>query len=187
MAVTNSGAIASVTLPNVTAANSGDYDVVLTNNFGAMTSAVVTVTVLDASYSGGGDVVKYRMGDNDPGAADGGPGNAVTKDGLGTNDLAAFGSPFYSGEVPAGGGAFSMLFDGAQLLPEHKPGRPLQESRLQQLQPVAGCLCYWVGRRGFSFPISMGGRVAAVSRSWKSAAPGTCSTKRWSKVRSASR
>ncbi|MCX6923297.1 MAG: hypothetical protein NT154_08825, partial [Verrucomicrobia bacterium] len=146
------------TLPNVTVANSGDYDVTLTSSFGAVTSAVVTVTVLDASYSGGGDVVKYRMGDNDPGAADGGPGNAVTKDALGTNDLAAFGAPLYNANVPSGGGAFSMSFDGASYYQSTSLVDLYQNLDFNNFSLSLDVYVTALGSGGFSFPISMGGQ-----------------------------
>ena len=158
IAVTNSGAAASVTLPNVKVTNSGNYDVVLTNNFGAVTSAVVTVTVLDASYSGGGDVVKFRMGDNDPGAADGNPGNVLTKDALGTNDLTAFGAPLYSTNVPSGGGAFSMSFDGASYYQSTSLVDLYRDLDFNNFSLSLDVYVTALGGGGFSFPISMGGQ-----------------------------
>ena len=159
VAITNSGAQAGVTLPNVTVANSGDYDVVLTNNFGAVTSAVVTVTVLDASYSGGADVVRFRMGDDDSGAAAGNPGNAVTRDGLGTNDLTAVGAPMYSSDVPAGGGTFSTSFDGASSYYQSLSLTDLyQRLDFNNFGISLDVKVNASGASGFSFPISMGGQ-----------------------------
>ena len=77
--VANTGRTNIAFLNSVTTNSSGNYDVVVTNTFGGATSQVATVSVLP---SGGADVMKFRMGDNDPGAVTGNVGNAQTVDAI---------------------------------------------------------------------------------------------------------
>lgn len=149
---------AAVTIPGVTTTFSGNYDVVITNLHGTVTSPPVAVTVLDASYSGGADVVRYRMGDNDPGAADGMPGNAVTKDAIGTNDLVASGAPLYGSSVPVGGGSFSMTFDGASFYRSTELTNLYDNLDFNNFSLSCDVYVTALGGGGFSFPISMGGQ-----------------------------
>jgi hypothetical protein len=79
VAVTNT-AIPTVIFSPATTNFSGNYDVVVTNNFGGpLTSSIVSVTIEDPSFSKGGDVAVYHMGDNDPGAVAGSAANPTTK------------------------------------------------------------------------------------------------------------
>jgi hypothetical protein len=55
---------------------------------------------------------RWNLGEQDAGAAGGGPGHATTADALGSHDLARFGAPVYSTNVPPGGSALSLSFDG---------------------------------------------------------------------------
>ncbi len=156
--ITNSGIAPAITIPNATIANAGDYDLVLTNNYGAVTSAVLSVTVQDASLSGGADVIRLRMGDNDPGAAVGGTGNIVTKDSVGTNDLTSFGAPLYSSDVPSGGGAFSVSLDGASYYQNGNLADLYQNLDFNNFSLSLDVYVAALGASGFSFPISMGGQ-----------------------------
>jgi hypothetical protein len=172
LVVTNSGATARVTLANVAVANSGTYDVVLTNNFGAVTSAVVTVTVLDPSYSDGGDMVKLRMGDDDPSAVAGNLGNAETRDALTTNVLTAFGTPLYSANVPVGGSAFSMAFDGGSYYQSTSLAELYSNLDFNNFSLSCDVYVTALGSAGFSFPVSMGGNtgggfaIVEISGNW---------------------
>ena len=56
---------------------------------------------------------RWNLGEEDPGAAAGRPGNPLTKDANGTNDLVAFGTPTYSANVPGDGSTLSMSFNGS--------------------------------------------------------------------------
>ncbi|MCX6927315.1 MAG: hypothetical protein NT154_29535, partial [Verrucomicrobia bacterium] len=142
---------------NATTTESGAYDVVVVNGYGAVTSAVVVVTVLDPSYSSGTGLVNYRLGDDDPGAADGNPGNAVTKDALGTNDLAGFGAPFYSTNVPAGGGEFSMSFDGASYYQSATMADLYKNLDFNNFS--LACDVYPIALDAFNFAVAIGGNT----------------------------
>ncbi len=100
MVVANTGRTNIAFLNSVTTNSSGNYDVVVTNTFGGATSQVATVTV---HPSAGAEVMRLRMGDNDPGATAGNPGNAQTVDAILGNHLDASGSPFYSNNGPGRG------------------------------------------------------------------------------------
>ena len=142
---------------NATTTESGAYDVVVMNSYGAVTSAVVVVTVLDPSYSSGTGLVNYRLGDDDPGAADGSPGNAVTKDALGTNDLAVFGAPFYSTNVPASGGEFSMSFDGASYYQSATMADLYKNLDFNNFS--LACDVYSIALDAFNFAVAIGGNT----------------------------
>jgi len=159
-AFTNSGTATRIAIPNVTTNNAGNYDVVLSNNYGAVTSALVAVTVLDPSYSGGAAVLRYRLGDNDPGAVAGNFGNAVTKDALGTNDLTAFGTPFYTADVPAGGGALSMGFDGGSFYRKDDLADAFARVDLNNFSLSLDVKITALGGAGYSFPITIGSQTA---------------------------
>jgi hypothetical protein len=145
------------TIPNATEASAGNYDVVVANAFGSVTSAVVAVTIQSASLSAGADVLKCRLGDDDAGAVAGAPVNATTKDIKGGCDLTAMGSLFYSDVVPTNGNAISVAFDGFSGF-----------DNVDTISNVFGstdfnnfsisCDVYptALGGEGFSFPVSMG-------------------------------
>jgi hypothetical protein len=169
---TNSGTARSITFPQVTTTNSGNYDLVITNTYGSATSEVVTVSVLDPSFSAGADVARFRMGDDDSGAASGNPGQAVTKDAIGTNDLAAFGAPFYTNDVPAGGGALAMAFDGASYYQSTNLVNLFNNLDFNNFSLSLDVYVEALGSLGFSFPISMGGQngggfsIVEIGGSW---------------------
>ena len=160
--VTNSGAASAVTFEGVTTNQTGNYDVLVTNQHGAATSAVVSVTVVALApppTSTGTVVARYLLGEDDPGAAAGSPGNSVTRDSMRTNHLARYGTPTYSTNVAADGSRLSMAFNGADSY--------YQGSGVGIVSLYAGfdfnnfglsCDVYPTanGSVGFSFPVSMG-------------------------------
>ena len=76
--------------------------------------SVAIIAVAACSYAQTPAVGRWNLGEQDPGAAAGSPGNAETMDAIGTNELAAFGLPYYSNSVsPGTGSTLSMSFDGA--------------------------------------------------------------------------
>ena len=158
--LTNTGASPAVTFNNVTASQSGSYDVVVTNAVGAVTSSVVVITVLPPGVSDGTTVAQYDLGDADPGAVAGNPGNATTKDSIGTNDLTSFGDPSYSSNVPPGtSNTLSMLFDGASIYQATGAGITNLVSGVDWNNFSLSLDVYMTaaGAQGFSFPVSIGG------------------------------
>ncbi|MBI4325136.1 MAG: hypothetical protein HY674_07710 [Chloroflexi bacterium] len=149
----NTGSTGTLFINNATTNNAGNYDLVVTNNYGAATSSIVAVSVLP---SGGADVMRFRMGENDPGAVAGNPGNAQTVDAILGNNLDAFGAPFYSDIVPAGGGTFSLAFDGFSYYRNSNLAAFLDN--LDQANYSIACDVYStaLGGAGFSFPFSLG-------------------------------
>jgi hypothetical protein len=65
-----------------------------------------------ARYAGAATLAQYRLGEHDPGAADGVVGNATTTAEVGA-DLLRIGNPTYSSTAAPGGSALSMRFDGS--------------------------------------------------------------------------
>ena len=131
----------------------GNYDLIVTNNYGAATSSIVVVSVLP---SGGADVLKLRMGDNDPGAVAGNTGNAQTIEAILGNNFDLSGNPVYSNNVPAGGGSLSVAFDGGSYyrnttLTNFLAGLDQNNYSLSfDINPTA------LGGNGFSFPLTIG-------------------------------
>jgi hypothetical protein len=56
---------------------------------------------------------RYQLGEDDPGAAAGQPGGALTVDQTGTMDLSRGGSPLYTSDTPGPGSRLAMDFGGA--------------------------------------------------------------------------
>ena len=102
---------------------------------------------------------RWNLGEQDPGAAAGVPGNAFTKDANGTNDLAAFGTPTYSANVPAGGSTLSMSFNGSSFYQGTGAGISNLYSGFDFNNCSISCDVYptALGSAGFSFPFSVGG------------------------------
>lgn len=155
--VTNTSA-SSVTFTNVSSGNAGNYDVIVSNTFGSVTSAVVTVTVESPSLSAGADVARYRLGEDDPGAAAGNPGDATTKDAVGTAGLSAFGGPLYSANAAPGGSTLSMSFDGASWYLGDTNAIAALYAKVDFNNFSLSCDVYPTafGGAGFSFPLAMG-------------------------------
>ncbi|HEU5071833.1 MAG TPA: hypothetical protein VFV96_15630 [Verrucomicrobiae bacterium] len=148
----------SVTLTNATSSAAGGYDVILSTTFGAVTSAVVNVAVEDPALSAGVDVARYRLGEDDAGAAAGNPGAAMTKDSVGTAELPVFGAPSYSANVPAGGSTLSLSFDGGSYYGGSSDGLTNLYASLDFNNFSLSCDVYMTapGSAGFSFPVAMG-------------------------------
>jgi hypothetical protein len=103
----------TLSLSNVTSAASGEYHVVVTNQYGAITSAAVNVTVLPAGINGLTPVAYYRLGENDPGALAGHAANATTIDIVSGFDLFAVGNPStYSSNTGVAGSTLSLSVNG---------------------------------------------------------------------------
>jgi hypothetical protein len=62
---------------------------------------------------GVGEVAMWRMGDDDPGARNGGTNVVSTKALIGSIDLSTVGNPVYSTDTPSGGSLFSMAVEPA--------------------------------------------------------------------------
>lgn len=137
----------------VTTNHNGNYDMVATNNYGAATSSIVAVSVLP---SGGADVLKFRMGDNDPGAVAGNTGNAQTIDAIFGNNLDISGNPTYSSTVPADGGSISMTFDGASYYRNVNLASFVSTLDQANYSISFDAYCTALGGGGFSFPMSFG-------------------------------
>ncbi|MCX6926871.1 MAG: immunoglobulin domain-containing protein, partial [Verrucomicrobia bacterium] len=107
---------ATLSFSSVTATNAGSYSVVVGNAYGpATTSAVVNVTVIVPSVTGSViPVAYYRLGENDPGAADGQVGAATTVDAVSGLNLSVVGdSSTYSANTGVHGSTLSLAVDGA--------------------------------------------------------------------------
>jgi hypothetical protein len=109
--LTNTGSLPSVTFSDVATNQSGSYDLILTNPFGAATSSVTTITVLPPNTMFGVVKAWYRLGDADPGSVEGNPAAPFTVDEVGTNDLARFGSPLYTADVRTNTGRLAIAFN----------------------------------------------------------------------------
>jgi hypothetical protein len=108
---------ATLDLNDVTTAASGGYDVVITNQYGSTTSAVVNVTVLPAGVNGLTPIAYYRLGENDPGAVAGQTADTNTIDIVSGFDLSMVGNPStYSSNTGVRGSTLSLAVnDGGQL------------------------------------------------------------------------
>ncbi|MCX6928925.1 MAG: DUF2961 domain-containing protein, partial [Verrucomicrobia bacterium] len=102
---------------------------------------------------------RWNLGEQDAGAVAGGPGKSVTKDANGTNDLAAFGTPTYSANVPTGGSTLSMSFNGSSFYQGSGAGISNLYSGFDFNNCSISCDVYptALGSAGFSFPFSVGG------------------------------
>jgi hypothetical protein len=157
--LTNAGTASSLTFSNVSSGQGGNYDVVVTNAYGATTSSVVLATVLGPAPVVTNRLAQYRLGDDDPGAVAGAAGQLLTRDAVGTNHLAAQGTPLYSGNVPGGGDLLSMALDGASYYQGSGPGVQQVYAGLDLNDFLLSCDVYPTanGGAGFSFPVSVGG------------------------------
>jgi hypothetical protein len=100
---------ATLDLNDVTTAASGGYDVVITNQYGSTTSAVVNVTVLPAGVNGLTPIAYYRLGENDPGAVAGQTADTNTIDIVSGFDLSMVGNPStYSSNTGVRGSTLSL-------------------------------------------------------------------------------
>jgi hypothetical protein len=113
LVVSNTGPAGSVTFGNVATNQSGNYDVVITNANGAVTSSIVAVTITPGPLSPRGVKAWYRLGEADPGAAAGNPATTNTLDEVGTNYLGRLGAPTYSPDIWTNGGRLAMSFSAA--------------------------------------------------------------------------
>ena len=111
--VSNTGSRGSVAFNNVSTQQSGNYDVVITNAYGTVTSSIVSVTISSGGRSPRGVKAWYRLGEADPGAAAGNPALTNTVDEVGTNHLGRLGTPVYSPDVWTNAGRLSMSFSSA--------------------------------------------------------------------------
>jgi len=107
-------------------------------------------------------VARWNLGEQDAGAAAGNPGDVLTKDAIGTNDLAANGAPIYSANVPGPGSTVSMSFEGASFyqasLVGTGEGLDVLYGSLDVNNLSLSCDVYMttLGIPGFSFPVSIG-------------------------------
>ena len=116
-------------------------------------------------------VARWNLGEQDAGAAAGNTGNGLTKDAIGTNDLAVSGAPLYSANVPAGGSTLSMSFDGGSFyqgsLVGNGAGLDALYSNIDFNNFSLSCDVYMTapGAAGFSFPVSIGGNAGVAAAS----------------------
>ena len=104
----------TVTFTNATVAESGGYDVIITNLYGAVTSAVATVSVIPTGTSSTVTAVAYyRLGENDPGAVAGHAANSTTVDLIGGANLSVLGTPAtYSASTGVTGSTLCLALNG---------------------------------------------------------------------------
>ncbi len=103
----------TLSLTNVTVADSGQYDVVVTNLYGSITSSVASLTVLPAQSYAFTTVAHYRLGEEDPGAVDGQAAGNTTVDTLKGFSLEVAGTPpSYSSAGGVTGSTRSMAMAG---------------------------------------------------------------------------
>lgn len=92
--------------------NSGNYAVVVTNPYGAVTSVVAQVTIVPTGSPGLMTQAYYRLGEQDPGAQAGGTAADPTVDSNGTNHLTLTGNPpVYSAETGISGSTLCVALD----------------------------------------------------------------------------
>ena len=103
---------AALAFTSVTTDMAGNYSVVVSNAYGATTSAVVNITVYQAG-TGLFPSAYYRLGENDPGATDGQAANTATVDIVSGMNLSQSGTPpTYSSRTGVRGSSLSMAFSG---------------------------------------------------------------------------
>ncbi|MCX6922281.1 MAG: hypothetical protein NT154_03535, partial [Verrucomicrobia bacterium] len=114
-------------------------------------------------------VARWNLGEQDPGAAAGNAGNALTKDAIGTNDLAVTGATIYSANVPGSGSTLSMSFDGGSFYQGSVVGNGVGLDALYTSLDFnnfsLSCDVYMTapGGAGFSFPVSIGRNGAGLA------------------------
>jgi hypothetical protein len=161
--VTNTSS-GSVTFSDLTLGQSGNYDVVVSSAYGAVTSSVVSVTVIEARTPFAQDLAVYRLGEADAGAVAGHEGNALTEDSYGANDLARFGTPAYSANAAPGGSTLSMSFNGTDSCYQgSSAGIASLITALDLSNFSLSCDVYMtaLGAPGFSFPVALGANIAS--------------------------
>jgi len=159
--VTNTSS-GSVTFSDLTLAQSGNYDVVVSSAYGAVTSSIVSMTVLQARIPFAQDLAVYHLGEADAGAGAGNPGNALTEDSNGTNDLTRFGAPTYSANAAPGGSTLSMSFNGTDSYYQGSGDNIASLVTALDLSNFSlSCDVYVtaLGAAGFSFPVALGANV----------------------------
>ena len=160
VSITNWGTSPSVTRGNVMTNQTGNYDMIITNAYGAVTSAIVAVSVLPPGVSASAVVAQYDLGEDDPGAVAGNPGDVTTTDLIGTNNLISLGTPSYSSNVPPDtGSTLSMFFNGASCCQGAGTGISNLVSSVDWNNFSLSFDVYMTapGAQGFSFPVSVGG------------------------------
>ncbi|RME96406.1 MAG: hypothetical protein D6766_00825, partial [Verrucomicrobia bacterium] len=160
-----SGAFGFLRIDQLTVDQAGDYQVVVSNAAGEASSSVVRVTVLPAGSPRPGLSLRFRLGDDDPGAAPGAPGNPVTVDTTGDWELVANGSPLYSDATPGGGSALCLSFDGASYC---EGVGETWDALFAAFDWDHVVLSFDVnitapGDAGFSFPVSVGGELTGLA------------------------
>jgi len=102
-------------------------------------------------------IAQYNMGEDDAGAAAGSIGNDPTTAAVG-GDLARFGDPTYSSDVPAGGSTLSMAFDGdGDYYSSSAPTTDLSQDITISFDAKGSN-----GAGGFSFLISLGSNFGGI-------------------------
>ena len=97
---------------NVTTAQSGSYDVVITNTYGSVTSVVAAVTVLPPGSPTIAPVAYYRLGENDTNAVADQSAGDFTVDSVGAFNLTLAGvPPMYSTNTGVSGSTLCMAVD----------------------------------------------------------------------------
>jgi len=141
---------------NATTNQNGNYSIIARNNFGSATSSIVAVAVQPTL---GANVMWFKMGENDPGAVNGGAGDAETLDAILGSVLnwSQTGAPVYTNLVaPGTGSALSLAFDGSSYYQNTDLAAFLGELDQNNYSFSADVYCTAFGAAGFSFPISLG-------------------------------
>ncbi len=103
----------TLTFANPTSIISGNYSVVVSNTYGAVTSSVVSVTVLGSASSSLIPLAYYRLGENDPGAVAGQTADDTTVDIVNGTNLSVAGiPPTYSANTGVRGSTLCIAVDG---------------------------------------------------------------------------
>lgn len=105
-------AAGTVSFTNVTTAQSGAYEVVITNIYGSVTSLVASVTVLPPGSPTVAPVAYYRLGEKDTNALAGQAAGDMLVDSVGGFNLALTGlAPIYSADTVVAGSSLCLALD----------------------------------------------------------------------------
>jgi hypothetical protein len=161
----SSGTPAILPLNNLAADQAGNYDVVVTNQFGSVTSAVVKLTLLTPGEPNPLPMAVFRLGEDDPGSVAGGAGRATTQSTNGSLALAATGTPTYEAHATTGDGTLAMSFDGASFYEGADDAWTQFYSSFDFDHFSVACDVRLTafGEAGFSFPFSIGGQGAGLA------------------------
>ncbi|RME96404.1 MAG: DUF2961 domain-containing protein [Verrucomicrobia bacterium] len=153
------GSFASVRIDAVKETDAGEYQVLARDETGTIESSPVAVRVLPPESPRPGLRLRFRLGEDDPGAAPGQVSREATVDTSGRWRLTPQGTPKYSARQAVTAQAHSLEFQGNGY---YEGAGPSWESLFASFDWNRFSLAFDVfitapGEAGYSFPVSIGG------------------------------